>query len=273
LNTREELEAAIDAHPDQADNYLVLADWLQQQQDPRGELIALHRTKEGAGRIHALIRELGPAPPRYGDWTWFYGFVSYFRNIIDEDDEDEVRSTLDHPSFRHLVTLSLSLGGRDYDERQWLSGAIASQPRPCWRSLTINSYLRGGNDPPCGDLDISALWDVLPRIQSVSITARYITPGAVRSETLTELDLNGEVLSADLKGILAGGTPNLQELYLHDVDPGALAEVLEASPLLPLTKLGVPYASGSAAQRILARYPCALFAERDTGDRYEQTGE
>lgn len=40
---RDQLAAAIDANPDFVDNYLVLGDWLPERQEPRGELIGLHR--------------------------------------------------------------------------------------------------------------------------------------------------------------------------------------------------------------------------------------
>ncbi len=78
---REQLEAAIDHNPEVVDNYLVLGDWLQEHQDPRGELIGLcravgiDRTEDAKARIAQLRRELGPVPPKYGSWDWFYGFV------------------------------------------------------------------------------------------------------------------------------------------------------------------------------------------------------
>lgn len=276
MNTREQLEAAIDAHPDQADNYLVLGDLLQQQGDPRGELIALHRAKpeDSKARIMALQRELGPEPPRYGSWTWFYGFVQRYQNIVDADEAKPVRALLEHPSLRHLTALNLDLGGSEYDERQWLIDAIAQRPRPSWRALTINSYLRGGNDPPSGELDASSLWAVLPRIQTVCLTARYLTPGELRSETLERLVLDGQVVGSELAPVFAGSAPRLKELELHDTDADQLAAAIEAGTQLPaLTKLVVSYATPSVQQRILARIPVATFLEREAGDRYEQTGE
>lgn len=277
MTAREELEAAIDAHPDQADNYLVLGDWLQERGDPRGELISLHRATYGEdikNRIGVLQNKVGPLPPRFGSLGWFYGFVNYYTNIIDEDDEQSVRAALDHPSLRHVVTLNFDLGGSEYDERQWLIDSIARRRRPCWRVLIINSYHRGGNDPPCGDLDASPLWAALPRIRSVEIKARSITPGDLRSTTLEELAFDGEVMAADLAPLFAGSAPRLAALELHDIDAGGLANVIEAgSALPPLTKLVVSYAVPSVQDRIRAKFPHATFLERVIGDRYEQTGE
>ncbi len=270
--TREELEAAIDANPDQAENYLVLGDWLQERQDPRGELIALHHAKNGRAAI--VERELGPARPKYGVMDWFYGFVRRLRTIIDEDDEALIHDTLDHPSLRHLQTLELELAGREDDDRQWLIEELASSPRPSLRVFSINSYWRGGNDPPAGDVDLTKLWAVVPRIARVTVAARYITPGDPHSETLTQLDFDGEIAIDQLAAVLGGSAPNLRELSLHDVDPGALALALEASKTsLPLTKLALPHATEEQQERIRARYACATFASPYDGDRYERLGE
>lgn len=277
MATRDELEAAIDAHPDQADTYLVLADLLQEQQDPRGELIALHRSKDPGAKARATVlqRELGPVAPRYGGCAWFCGFVSRYKNIVDEDDQAEVRATLDHPSLRHLVDLDLDLAGSEYDERQWLIEAIAAQPRPCWRSLSINSYWRGGNDPPSGELDLSALWAVLPRIQTVRVTARYLRPGLDELDhgTLERLTLDGEVTATSLRPVFSGSTPKLAELELYDVDADQLGAVIEAATAPPaLAKLVVSSPRSRVVSAISARYPMVTFVDRER-ERYEQTGE
>ncbi len=276
MATRDELETAIDDDPDQADNYLVLADLLQELVDPRGELITLYR-RSGAevdARRHALERELAPALP--GTVQWFYGFVRSARCRVDEDDLEELARGLAHPSMRFVQSLEVELRGSLYDDRQWLLDAIAEQPRRCLRSLHVYSYRRGGNEPPCGDFDLSAIWAQLPRVERVYAGARYVTPGAVRSATLTRLELDGEVAVKDLEPLLAGGAPNLRELTLHDVDPGAFAFALplDGSTLgARLTKLELPRATGAAAELIRAWCPAATFKGPVDPDRYEQTGE
>lgn len=276
---REQLEAAIDANPEVPDNYLVLGDWLQQHQDPRGELIGLcratgiDRTEDAKARIEALQRQLGPAAPKYGSWDWFYGFVRYYQNLVDEDDQDQLAALFEHPSLRFLDILDLGLGGREYDERQWLVDLIAARPRLSWRSLTLNCYWSGGNDPPAGDLDLSALWSALPQISHVHVTARNIIPGEVRSETLTALELDGEVMHQHLEPLLAGSAPNLRELVLHDVGPAIRIAIENAPIALPLTRLQLPHVDASAQRRILERYPVATFSPSEDGDRYERTGE
>jgi len=51
-----QLEAAIEACPDRPEGYLVYGDWLQEQGDPRGELMALQR--DGRGRLAAARERL-----------------------------------------------------------------------------------------------------------------------------------------------------------------------------------------------------------------------
>lgn len=271
---RDQLEAAIDANPDLADTYLVLGDWLQERQDPRGELIGLHRdlTEAAKARIAALQRELGPPPPPYGSWAWFYGFVRRYQDLVSEDDRGRLAAVLDDPSLRHLHTLELGLGGREYDERQWLIDLLASKARPAWRSVRINSYWTGGNDPPAGALELTKLWAALPRVTRVVVAARTILPGEIRSETLTELELDGSVLPANLAPLFAGSAPNLTKLVLHDVG-ASIGMTLEKGITLPLATLALPHLDARTQERIVAKYPFATFAKKRRGDRYAQLGE
>lgn len=276
MSRREDFEAAIENHPDVADNYLVYGDWLQEQQDPRGELIGLCRdaTDEVAkARINTLQRELGPPSPRYGSQEWFYGFVRSMRTIVDEDDQDALRETLDHPSLRFITKLEFELAGSEHDDCQWLIELIAEKPRRAWRHLHIYSYRRGGNDPPAGSLDLTPLWSALPWIRIVYAGARWVTPGD-GCETLETLDLDGGVLAPELEPLLRGSAPNLRSLTLHDVAPASFASVLDSVPTtLPLTRLVLPHASAAVKERIHRRYPSVTFLAAEDGDRYEQTGE
>ncbi len=272
---RSALEAAIDADPTRPDPYLVLADWLQERGDPRGELIARSQYKDAAGKAACatLQKSLGPGEPRYGWATWFCGFVQKFRTIVDEDDQRWCREFVEHPSLRHVTEATFELGGSEYDDRQWLIALISERPRMSWRTLSINSYLRGGNDPPCGDLDLGPLWTVLPRIETVYAHARYLTPGSLRSDTLRALSLDGEVSVEHLQPLLEGSAPALRSLTLEDVDAG-IGSALAGSALAPqLEQLSLPALDPNAQQVIRERIPCATFRPAFDGDRYEQIGE
>jgi len=244
MDRRATLEAAIDANPDDVANYLVLADVLQELGDPRGAAIIANV---------ALDKTLGPPAPRFGANQWFHGYVRAFRTSVDTDVPDAVAAHLEHPSLRFVQRIEYLVPGSVYDERQWLIDTIAAHPRPAVRHLTINSFIRGGNEPPGGDLELAPLWDKLPRLVSLAVTARWIRLASLASPTLETLVLDGETEARELRALLGGACPKLRELVLMDVDDGFADEVAR-SPL--------------AAQ--LAR--CEI-APRDAGDRYEQTGE
>lgn len=98
-----ELEAQIAAAPDDEQGYLVYADWLQQQGDPRGAWIALHTTKGLAARaaIGAFLAQhraalLGPLAPYEPELAWFMGFVQRAR-IAGPDAAEIARALLDAP--------------------------------------------------------------------------------------------------------------------------------------------------------------------------------
>ena len=300
---RAALEAAIDEHPDQPGAYLVLADWLQDHhpEDPRGELIVLSRSNddiagqtaatvddveraterarierqhlENRTRCSTLHLQIGPAPPKFGGLTWFYGFVQRARASVHEDDEDWLRGFLDHPSLRHVVSLDLQYGGSEWEDRQWLVDVIAERVRPSCRHLTINCYHTGGNDPPCGDLDITTLWDALPRLEELDIAARYVTPGSLGSTNLHKLRVDGSVSSADLQPLLEMSAPALRELELCDVDGGFGTAVVTSPLAAALSALKLPYTDNHGQAVIRMRIPCVTFLPNHDGDRYEQVGE
>jgi len=272
LDRRAALEAAIDAHPDQADNYLVLADWLQEHQDPRGELIVLSRNKDrdSKARCAVLQKQIGPPMPPA---AWFYGFVRSLRSYGSEDDAGELRATLDHPSLRHVTSVACDIPGNQWDDRQWIIALIAERPRLCLRSLEIRSFLRGGNEPPAGDLELEPLSTALPRLTTLRVSARCIDPGGLASSTLETLELDGEVTASSLGPLLASCCPKLRELVLTDVD-GAFGNALADSPLATqLRKLTLPFVEPADRPALERAVPGVTFLPAPDGDRYEQIGE
>jgi uncharacterized protein (TIGR02996 family) len=82
------LELALAAYPDDATGYLVYADWLQQQDDPRGELIVVQEALAKKPRDRALLAEQERLLEQHTDLLrgplalvgpvgleWFCGFV------------------------------------------------------------------------------------------------------------------------------------------------------------------------------------------------------
>jgi uncharacterized protein (TIGR02996 family) len=251
---RAELEAAIEAAPDEAGNYLVLADVLQQLGDPRGEAIV--RWHGGTRGVRTEVEtKLGPVPPKFSQLEWFCGYVKRFRVYVDDEDPGAFHTFFGHPSMRFIQDIDLDIpGGRYAEDRQWLVEYLGRDKHPTVRSLTLNSYQRGGNQPPIGDFDLTPLWTAFPRLQSLIVNARYIDPGPLTSTTVTSLTFDGEVTANAMQPLLDGSMPALQELVLWDVGVDFLERF-----------------AGSALEKQLTKVD--LHPHNFDEDRYEQTGE
>jgi uncharacterized protein (TIGR02996 family) len=252
---RAALEEMIERDPDQASNYLVLADHLQERGDPRGEMIARWSTANAMDRAQ-YQKALGPSLPGYSTVDWFYGFVRGFRLTCGEDDQAEVAAFLEHPSLRYARRATIEVRNGRHDDCQWALDLVTARVRTTWRAVEIRSVLRGGNEPPHGDLDLSALWPALPRVQKLAVTARHVTPGALTSATLEPLEIDGEVDSYALQPLIQMSMPARRELVLHDV-------VNEA-------ELGRRLAVSALRKQLVTM---EITAQDEDVDRYEQTGE
>lgn len=251
---RAELEAAIEAAPNETGNYLVLADVLQELGDPRGAAIV--RWHGGTKGVRTEIQtKLGPPQPRHSQIDWFCGYIRSFRVYVDDEAPAEFRDFFDHPSMRFIQNIDLDVpGGRYAGDRQWLIEYLAIKPRPTVRSLAITSHMRGGNEPPVGDFDLAPLWTRFPGLRSLAITARYIEPGALTSATLVSLTLDGEVTAKSMMPLLEGSMPALEELVLFDVGEDFAHRIVGSSLEAQLKRVEI--------------HPHDAAAER-----YEQTGE
>lgn len=162
-----EMEALIDASPDDPQAYLVYADWLQQQGDARGELITVQCALAQAPDSHKptadqralfkkygkeLLGGLGPVGYRTGfkGLSWRYGFLREVRLERTEDMslKDRVDFVLSHPSARFLRQLVLGQaaehGGSRSDYRSTLATIAACAPRTL-QSLTIGAGCTAGS--------------------------------------------------------------------------------------------------------------------------------
>jgi uncharacterized protein (TIGR02996 family) len=117
LSSDESFIRAIIAAPDDPAPYLVYSDWLIEQGDPRGELIAIDHRGLIAER-RALIAQHPSLVGNIEDWglaEWKYGFVAklaiaagyYDRERADLDVKEMLRSMLAHPSCRLLRSLEV----------------------------------------------------------------------------------------------------------------------------------------------------------------------
>ncbi|MEO8705540.1 MAG: DUF4132 domain-containing protein [Kofleriaceae bacterium] len=125
-----ELEARIEADPDDPDPYYVYGDWLQTHGDPRGELIALqaaaardpankklttHVNRFFEDHATELLGELAAYPAKQLGITWQLGFARDVRIDAPKQELAILRTLLAHPTGRFIQSLAVA-HPRDPDE-------------------------------------------------------------------------------------------------------------------------------------------------------------
>ncbi|HEU0030508.1 MAG TPA: WGR domain-containing protein [Kofleriaceae bacterium] len=267
-----ELEKAIVAKPDDADAYLVYADWLQTQGDPRGELIVLQhagKTKQ-ANALLAKHAEhfLGPfatAKPETWELEWQHGFVRKARigwpafewgmdddaegagpRVADDDDlEWGERAGQQLAMFLRLASAAfvqeLELGPLPGDEEMnlgYLAEAIDQVGMPALRKLVLGQI---------GEWDISGTATAMPASKAVpnlrEVTLRGGSPtiGKVELPELRSFRVEtGTLNDKELRNIAAAKWPKLERLEIWFGDPnyGASGKPKDIQPILDGTGLG-----------------------------------
>jgi uncharacterized protein (TIGR02996 family) len=244
--THAELEAQICQRPDDPEPYLVYGDWLQEQQDPRGQLIAIQAqlaesptaelqaaekmllrkggtyfVPEALARALKLPRSSGPRC----EVAWGNGFFAHVRLARDitasakSIDIDVVaRAVLGHPSARFLRSLAIGpLGTRSYNYEP-IVRAIASRPHPVLRELHVGDFA-----PTDSELagtragDVSALFEAAPALDKLTLKAGQLAIVApLEHARLRELSVTAAHLGADsLSAITTADLPALESLAVH----------------------------------------------------------
>ncbi len=241
-----ELEQVILANPDDPAGYLVYADWLQAQGDPRGELIVLvERGRDDEAR--ALIDEhaehfLGPFArhrPEELELTWRHGFIrgatigwESFGGNADEC-ESHFDDFLGTDSCAFLEKLSLGpVPGDDIMSLGGLTNAIDKHRPRMLREL----YLGG-----IGDWDISSTETYMPTCDAISSLRSLTLHGGDIS--LHPIDLpelrsfaveTGSLRKDQLAIITRASWPALERLEIWFGDPnyGATGGLADIAPIL-----------------------------------------
>jgi hypothetical protein len=158
------------------DAWLVHANTLIRDRDPRGELIMLQHRLETVEDHELVAAEaklratIGPA----GDHTWRRGYLDVA--VLRAATPDMLRALLDHPSAAHLRALEVSTG---FSSAPAVVLALAETTHPGLRELTLlqdsprthdtrdpaHSVARGGLEHHAGD----ALWAALPNLTKLTI--------------------------------------------------------------------------------------------------------
>jgi uncharacterized protein (TIGR02996 family) len=262
------LEEAILEAPDNVDAYLVHADWLQSQGDPRGELIMLHHAaaqaqgaralelKEQAAQLIAqhpslLSEELARAMTQEGrskaqelSVQWHLGYIRAARLARLEwesqfDMAATVKALLSHPSARFLRELTLGIArfesGSSYDDV--VRAIVEVGGSRSLRSLFIGDFLYPSESEISWTLvgDVEPLYAVLPRLNSLRLRGGGVSLGKIRLPELREFVMEtGGLPLAAVKSIARAHWPDLErlEVWFGNRYYGAEGGVSDIRPIL-----------------------------------------
>ncbi|MFT3839600.1 MAG: hypothetical protein QM723_21630 [Myxococcaceae bacterium] len=133
----EELEEKLLLTPDDPDLWLVVADWLESQGHPRGQLAALQRKLQqnaGDDGIEQLVErlvqrpDLAPQPPDDGPFEVEWGHHGWVDELLGLGAADAwtIERVLRHPGLRYLRRVALPL--HHPNPEPWVEALCAVQP-------------------------------------------------------------------------------------------------------------------------------------------------
>lgn len=257
-----ELEAAIAAHPDDANAYLVYADWLQTQNDKLGEYVAL----AARGATDPMLRKMADKmlkentkawigslaeEPELSALEWANGFIHTASVTMEYEGEPHAKKTLGAllklPTARFLQDLTIALY---YDEKETYevnySGAakllVANGPLPTLRSLFIGafeypdeteiSWAKVGN--------VAGLWALYPNLETLRLRGGQQKLGELKLPNLKSflIETGGLDVGA-LRSICKAEWPKIESLsvWVGREDYGWNGKPKDFLPLLQRTDL------------------------------------
>ncbi len=218
------LEQAIEADPYDTAAYAVYADFLQDQGDPRGELIALQLANKHAAATKLIAKHadyfLGPLAQhtkeydhdydtkrkqvRRDAFTWKAGFIhglwlSHNVYALENSNppytmtgtlaEDVLRPLLAHPSGRFLAEIAIRFNGEPTSSLQDLVDVLAKHAPPTLRKLHLGDYLfAGGHHAEMHGTDTEISWYSVGNLgklwKKVSGLTHLITQGGTHGSAM-----------------------------------------------------------------------------------------
>lgn len=234
------LEAALIATPDRPEPYWVYADWLQEQEEPRGALIPLQApeaSKFMRTRAQRLIesnasRLLGPLCAMAGSpWLkWRWGFVQELVLNLERaaDSVKVLESFLAHPSALALRSLRLETAHAGVLERDL--GSILAEARALGHLFVGGTRAPPYLEPLEGRLKSPILrgWESL-HLRVAEVELQHLEPENLRALRLEVSRLTLE----NLRALLSIEWPKLQtlELWFGPVEGKAKAWLEALQPL------------------------------------------
>jgi uncharacterized protein (TIGR02996 family) len=267
------LEDAIAADLDAPEAYLVYADWLQAQGDPRGELVVLQHAKKplaGAelverhkehffGPLANAQRMLSrfPFDPLGRDTTWRWGYLeALWIGRKDEKEKPNVDEALllflDHPTcrfLRHLTVGIVTYEENGYDE---VAKAIGAQLRPTLESVILGDFFSDETELNWSHMgDVSPMYAAVPNLRSLTLRSGSMHLGTIDLPKLEELVIiTGGFDGGSLASICNARWPMLHTLSIqlgseHTFEHAELAPIFEAAVFSRVTTLGLGNANGT----------------------------
>ena len=270
-----ELEAAIADAPDEPGPYLVYADWLQANGDPRGTLIVLqhHGREREAGELIEEHRAhlLGPlaaaadaaggdtrrgGAPRKLELAWHLGFLREARigwwavggEAVRREAAAALEALLALPSsrfLRHLAIESVPFLRGDRDLAPFLD-AITAAGRA--RPLPLRSLFIGQDASPWTIGPVAGVLGACPELRHLTLRASELSLGELAHPRLRAFGIEAHRLTRqNVAELRAAAWPRLEQLELsfhsRDLpaacDAGDLAPLLEGDNLPALRHLGI----------------------------------
>jgi uncharacterized protein (TIGR02996 family) len=264
-----DLEAAIAGEPDRLETYLVYADWLQNQGDPRGELIALQQADqvEAANRLletHAAhfygrlantryLLEAYPYQPLGRTTAWKCGFLERLwisnkrtRERQAHDIVDALAAMLDHPSCRFLRELTVGIVTYEDNSYDKIAKVIGERTLSTLRSLILGDFYSEETELNWSHMgDLSPMYPAMPALRSLTLRSGSMQIGAIDLPHLETLEIiTGGLDIGSLASICAASWPALTSLSIQlgaedSFTLAHLAPILDGRRFPKVTHLGL----------------------------------
>jgi uncharacterized protein (TIGR02996 family) len=261
-----ELEAKILENPDDAAAYLVYADWLQAQGDPRGELIVVQHSlatkpeskasltasekKLFADHAAQLLGPLAKDKERFEDVHWQYGFLKSVKVGVDYDAFESgvrlarlIKALVEHPSARFLQELTFGPDSNDDGETNYeksLEALVKARPQAL-RSLFAAEFDSEDCELSWSHLGkVSGLYSACPKLRKLILRAGTMTLGEISLPELLEFAVRtGGLEKANIKSIGAAHWPRLErlEIWFGTSNYGGDGTIKDVAPILAATNL------------------------------------
>jgi uncharacterized protein (TIGR02996 family) len=234
-----DLEASLLANPDDLGSYLVYADWLQSQGDPRGELISVQHARLSADTPELKQREEHLLKAQSGalfgglqtllekngglSVTWRLGFLKSARVARDRYDSDlDVAATLTTllalPIAAHLDSLSIGLCEAPDGNLQPAIDTLVHVAGPqTLRALFLGDF----KYPDQSDIsstsvgDLTRLYAAFPKLQSLRLRGAGAELGKIDLPELREFTFEtGGLPTECVEAISRARWPKLERLSL-----------------------------------------------------------